>query len=122
MEILVFGSNLAGIHGAGSAKLACEQYGAEWGIGEGRTGNAYAIPTKGTSLHRSRELNAIKESAQEFIRYAESNPDCTFKVVKVGCGLAGYTEAQIAPMFKDAPANCNLPDGWRVPPAESGEQ
>ena len=109
--IFVFGSNLAGIHGAGAAKTAREVYGAKLRVGEGRTGNAYALPTKDTEL-RSRTLEDIKESVALFIEYARANPDLIFTVTKVGCGLAGYKEDQIAPMFENAPSNCILPPGW----------
>ena len=109
--IFVFGSNLAGIHGAGAAKTAREVYGAKLRVGEGRTGDAYALPTKDTVL-RSRPLEDIKDSVDIFIEYARANQDLTFVVTRVGCGLAGYKEDQIAPMFESAPSNCILPPGW----------
>ncbi len=109
--IFVFGSNLAGIHGAGAAKTARSVWGAELGVGEGRTGSAYALPTKDAKL-KSRTLEEIKESVDRFIEYAKDNTDLTFAVTRVGCGLAGYTEDQIAPMFENAPSNCILPPGW----------
>ena len=112
MEIFVFGSNLAGIHGAGSAKHARNHFGAELGVGKGRTGNAYAIPTKSARFNVL-PLKEIAGYVSEFIDYAIANPDLTFTVVKVGCGLTGYSEDQISPMFSVAPKNCNLPDGWR---------
>lgn len=110
--VFVFGSNLAGRHGAGSAKAAREQHGAEPGVGEGCTGNAYAIPTKDEQL-RVLPLEHIAFCVATFLRHAERHPDTTFTVVKIGCGLAGYEEADIAPMFAHAPANCELPEGWR---------
>jgi len=112
MRIFVFGSNQAGRHGKGSALEARQRYDAEYGVGEGRTGNAYAIPTKDRQL-RSRSLGEIKLSVDKFIGYATAHPDLEFLVVKIGCGLAGYAEAQIITMFLDAPSNCELPDGWR---------
>ena len=110
--IFVFGSNLAGRHGKGAALFAKEQHGAEYGIGEGRTGNSYALPTKDHRI-RTRPLPAIKASVDTFIYYAKANPELEFEVTKIGCGLAGYREEQIAPFFKDAPSNCHLPEGWR---------
>lgn len=112
MSIFVFGSNLAGRHGRGAALYAKKHHGAVYGVGEGFAGNSYAIPTKDKYI-RTRPLSSINRSVGKFIRYAESNPDVTFEVTKIGCGLAGYSEDEISPMFKDAPMNCNLPEGWR---------
>ena len=110
--IFVFGSNLAGIHGKGSALAARKSYGAVLGVGEGRTGNAYAIPTKDRQL-RVLPLKVIAESVNKFKDYAEKHQNLRFVVVKVGCGLAGYSENDIKPLFSDAPDNCELPKGWR---------
>lgn len=111
-KVFTFGSNLAGRHGAGSAREAFLRHGAKIGVGWGPQGNSYAIPTKDHSLH-TLPLDQIKLWVQIFIRYTKSNPDTIFDVVKIGCGLAGYNEKQIAPMFSDAPDNVNLPEGWR---------
>jgi hypothetical protein len=107
-EIFVFGSNLAGRHGAGSAKHANRYYGAERGVGEGRTGNAYAIPTKDAAL-KTLPLERIALHVAKFKGYAALHPELTFKLVAIGCGLAGYTPEQIAPMFANAPANVIKP-------------
>lgn len=109
--VFVFGSNEAGRHGKGAALEARRVYGAQYGIGEGRTGNAYAIPTKTRDL-RPRALDAILASVETFKMYARANPDLTFIVTRVGCGLAGYRDDQIGPMFVDAPNNCALPAVW----------
>ncbi len=110
--MFVFGSNLAGIHGAGSARAAWADHGAEWGVGEGPTGQAYAIPTKDKQL-QPRSLVDIEVSVKTFLAYATARDDLRFLVTKVGCGLAGYQDADIKPMFADAPSNCTLPPGWR---------
>ena len=112
-RIFVFGSNLAGVHGAGSAKAAYKLHGARKGVGEGRTGNAYAIPTKATWRDKAMPLAEIVLYVKDFIGYATAHPELTFDVVRIGCGLAGYEDAQIAPMFIGAPDNVNLPFGWR---------
>lgn len=112
MEIFVFGSNLAGRHGKGAALTARQQYGAEYGVGVGPTGNSYAIPTKDEYLHVL-SLPEIQYYVKDFIGYAKDNPNEEFFVTRVGCGFAGYHDWAIAPMFKDAPENCKLPDGWR---------
>ena len=109
--IFVFGSNLAGRHGKGAALYAREHYGAEYGVGEGRTGNSYALPTKDENI-KTRPLSDVRTSVDTFIRYAKDNPELTFQVTKIGCGLAGFKESEIAPLFKDAPSNCELPEGW----------
>lgn len=108
MEIFVFGSNLAGRHGAGAAKYARLHYGARIGVGEGPTGLAYAIPTKNEKI-RTRNLDDIRVSVDRFIQYAKANPHLTFKLTAIGCGLAGYTPDQIAPMFEGAPPNVRKP-------------
>lgn len=107
-SIYVFGSNLAGRHGAGSARVAMRLHGARWGVGEGPTGQAYALPTK-DSVMRTLPLAVITQHVATFLLYAQRCPMHTFYVVEVGCGLAGYTPAQIAPMFAAAPANVRLP-------------
>lgn len=109
--IFVFGSNLAGRHGAGAALYAAKNHGAKYGVGVGRTGNSYAIPTKDSSI-RTLPLDSIQPYVTEFLEYASNHPELEFQVTKIGCGLAGYTEADIAPMFTGAPSNCHLPDGW----------
>jgi hypothetical protein len=107
-EIFVFGSNLAGAHGGGSARAAHQKHGAVWGFGFGLAGDSFAIPTKDHQLE-TMPLEAIKPYVLEFLRFAREHPDWTFNIVAIGCGLAGLTPAQIAPMFKDAPGNCALP-------------
>jgi len=109
MVIFVFGSNLLGRHGRGAARTARHKYGAQAGVGEGRTGESYAIPTKDYYL-RPRSLDEIRESVERFLDYARDNPKLQFRVTRIGCGLAGYKPEQIAPMFSRAPANCLMPD------------
>lgn len=114
MMILVFGSNLSGIHGAGAAAIAHKHYGAKWGIGEGLTGKCYAIPTKDKRII-SRSLPEISQSVQKFIEYAYQTLDeNTYKVTRIGCGLAGFKDSQIAPMFLDAPDNCFFDEKWKI--------
>lgn len=110
--IFVFGSNLAGLHGKGAALVAKHMYGAEQGVGQGFTGSSYAIPTKDRWL-RSRTLYEIKRSIGEFIAFAKDHPEMKFFVTRVGCGLAGYHDADISYMFRGAPSNCNFPKPWR---------
>lgn len=107
-QIFVFGSNLAGHHGGGSARAAVEKHGAIWGEGVGPQGNSYAIPTLDKDL-RKLELYDIQAHVGDFIEYARLNPELTFNVVAIGCGIAGFNPKDIAPMFADAPPNCNLP-------------
>lgn len=111
VRVFVFGSNLAGRHGKGAALFARNNYGAQYGVGEGRTGDSYAIPTKDERL-RTRPLHSVRESVNTFIEYAADNPELDFEVAKIGCGLAGYRDEAIAPMFKLVPSNCKLPAGW----------
>lgn len=108
----VFGSNLRGAHGAGAALDARIYYRARVGVGEGPTGQCYAVPTKGRDM-RPLALEVIRASVARFLAYARANPTLTFYVTEIGCGLAGYKPAQIAPMFAGAPSNCDMPEGWR---------
>lgn len=112
-EIFVFGSNLAGRHGKGAALHALKNHGAIWGRGKGLQNNSYAIPTKDVQL-RTLDLADIDVHVEDFIDFAAMMPELTFKVTAIGCGLAGYKPEQIAPMFKDAPANCELPDEFKA--------
>ena len=111
IEIFVFGSNLAGRHGAGSALHAKKHHGAIQGQGVGLQGTSYAIPTKDSKLV-SLPLDKIETYVLEFIVFAKNNPCLVFKIVRIGCGLAGYTDQQIAPMFKGYPENCIVTKEW----------
>lgn len=95
-EIFVFGSNLAGAHGGGAARLAYNCYGAVWGQGVGLQGQSYAIPT----MHGGVEV--IKPYVDQFIDFAVSHSEYIFLVTKIGCGIAGFTEKEIAPLFTKA--------------------
>ena len=109
--IFVFGANLAGRHGAGAAKHAAIHFGAQYGVGIGRTGQAYAIPTKGFKLGvLPRPL--IAKYVNDFLAYVVVNSDSRFYLTRVGCGLAGYSDSEIAPLFLGVPKNVNLPVAW----------
>lgn len=120
MNIFVFGSNLLGIHGAGAAKAARDVHGAIMGQGEGLQGQSYAIPTKRTP-YESLPLEAIAAHVETFKDFARQHPDWTFQVTRIGCGRAGYTPADIAPFFRDAPLNCHLPTDFTTHLATSFE-
>lgn len=111
-EIFVFGSNLAGRHGRGAAKAAVKEYGAIYGQGEGLQGNSYAIPTKDYFI-RALTLEDIRLGVRTFLRCAAANPSLIFRLTPIGCGLAGYTPKDIAPMFEAAPANVILPEEFK---------
>lgn len=110
-RIFVFGSNLAGRHGKGAALHARQKYGAIYGQGEGLQGQSYAIPTKDERL-RTLPLDRIRGHVRRFIYFAFANPGMEFEVTRIGCGLAGYKDEQIAPFFYAAPTNVVLPEGW----------
>lgn len=107
MNIFVFGSNLAGRHGKGDALIARRKHGAIYGQGEGLQGNSYGLPTKDAFI-RSLPLAEVKKSVERFLVFARAHPEMNFDVQAVGCRLAGFTPAQIAPMFIGAPDNCYL--------------
>jgi hypothetical protein len=113
-EIFVFGSNLAGIHGAGAALHARRYYGARLGAGVGRTGNAYGIPTKDHDVQTSLSLTTVKAHVDDFLRYAQSHPELRFRLTAIGCGLAGFTVEQIAPLMCNAPNNVRFPPEFRA--------
>jgi hypothetical protein len=110
--VLVFGSNMAGIHGAGAAKIAAEKFGAQRNVGFGRTGRSYAIPTKNYNM-KPISLSQIAAYAGAFVQHARLRPTERFFVTRVGCGLAGFRDDQIAPLFKRVPSNCSMPEPWR---------
>jgi hypothetical protein len=115
--IFVFGSNLLGIHGAGAALHAANRYGARRGVGVGRTGDAYAIPTKTKPTRGNGDacsLSAIGDYVANFLDYARAHPELTFMVAAIGCGLAGFTPAQIGPLFRGSPDNVKLPEVFHV--------
>jgi hypothetical protein len=114
--VFVFGANLRGVHGKGAAKVAHVNFGAEYGVGEGRTGDAYAIPTKSAPTMKPEDrlpLDRVQQSVQRFLEHAQEHPAERFFVTRVGCVLAGFKDEEIAPLFADAPENCCLPEDWR---------
>lgn len=111
-RIFVFGSNEAGVHGAGSALHALNHFGAKMGVGVGRMGDSYAIPTKDESVREPLPLKDVAAYVEVFKNYARRHPELLFIVVKIGCGLAGFKEDEIKPMFMDAPENCIFPKEW----------
>lgn len=95
-EIFVFGSNLAGHHGGGAAHIARQRFGAIWGQGVGLQGQSYAIPTMQGGVE------TIKPYVDQFIEFATSHPELTFLVTRIGCGIAGFRDEEIAPLFAAA--------------------
>lgn len=110
-NIFVFGSNLAGRHGAGAAKWARNHEGAVYGQGWGLQGTSFAIPTKDEEL-KPLPLPRIEAYVRAFIAFTRLHPELSFKVTRIGCGLAGYSDGEIAPMFRNAPSNCLFDPNW----------
>ena len=113
-HIFTFGSNLAGRHGKGAALIAQKYWDAEYGIGVGRTGNAYGIPTKDQNI-RTLSLDDIQFYVSQFKLFTYTNPNLTFLITRIGCGLAGYKDEQIAPMFinLELAKNVLFPPEWK---------
>jgi hypothetical protein len=109
--VFVFGSNERGIHGAGAARAALLLYGAKRGIGEGPQGRSYALPTM-AEIGEPLSLAEIDGRVGAFLAYASAHPDKVFVLTRVGCGIAGYSDSQIAPLFANAPSNVILPSEW----------
>lgn len=95
-EVFVFGSNLEGLHCNGAAKLAHQKFGAVWGVGVGMCGQSYAIPTMQGGV------STIKPYVDEFLMFALNHRHLTFLVTEIGCGIAGFTPRDIAPLFRMA--------------------
>lgn len=95
-EFFVFGSNLTGYHGGGAARIAHLRFGAQWGQGVGMQGRSYGIPTMQGGVE------TIQPYVDEFIRFAKDHPQYTFLVTRIGCGIAGFTPEEIAPLFQKA--------------------
>ena len=109
-EIFVFGSNIQGMHMGGAARVAYSKFGAEWGNGEGFQGQSYALPTM-------EGIENTTAAARHFTACAKEHPELKFFVTPVGCGIAGYTPEDIAPMFREAAKleNVYLPVSfWKV--------
>ena len=92
-EIFVFGSNKEGMHGGGAARIAYKKFGAEWGVAVGMTGQCYAIPTM------DRCIDIIRKHVDDFTTYAKAHPELTFLVTRIGCGIAGWRDIEISPLF-----------------------
>lgn len=107
-EIFVFGSNLAGRHAGGAAKMAYEKFGAVWGQGVGLQGQSYAIPTMQGGI------DTIKPYIDDFIDLAREWDQTTFYVTRIGCGIAGFKDSEIAPLFDEALDlyNVRLPESF----------
>ena len=107
-EIFVFGSNLKGMHGGGAAYIAYRKFGAIMGQGVGLQGQSYAIPTMQGGVE------TIRPYVDEFIQFAKQHPELTFLVTRIGCGIAGFTDDEISPLFEHAHGveNIVLPPNW----------
>lgn len=118
-QIFVFGSNDAGHHGAGAARYAMDHFGAVWGQGTGLQGQSYAIPTM------SYDIEVIRSHVNEFLGFASCHPEYQFLVTPIGCGIAGMTPEQIAPLFDSEhhrPDNVFLPKSfWDVIKSQWGK-
>lgn len=111
--IFVFGSNLSGIHGAGAAKYAYENCGAEWGVGQGLTGCSYALPTKGENIS-DEPWSFVEKHLLEFLSFARQHPELDFALTPVGTGLAGHSKKNLWQALKkyDLPTNVYLTSSW----------
>lgn len=110
-EIFVFSSNLSGIHGAGAAKFALQHYGAIYGNGIGPQGESYAIPTKDFQIN-TLPLQEIKKYITDFVMFSRENQNKIFHLTRVGCGLAGYKDRDIAPLFNGIEFNVKVSSLW----------
>ncbi|MBT2485639.1 MULTISPECIES: hypothetical protein [unclassified Microbacterium] len=104
-EVFVFGSNADGLHGGGAARVAHQLFGAVWGEGHGHHGQSYAIDTMSG-------LDVLARETRIFVDYASEHPELRFLLTSVGCGIAGYTPQQVAPLFHGLPENVTVPTSF----------
>lgn len=107
-ERFVFGSNINGEHLGGAARQAHEDFGAEWGVGKGATGQSYAINTMSGQ-------DEFQNNLEDFLRYAKKHPQIQFLLTKVGCGIAGYSEHHVQEMLDIAAYRVNKYDNSKLP-------
>lgn len=113
-EVFVFGSNLQGRHGGGAAREAHAKFGAEWGVGVGPTGRCYAIPTMQGGVE------TIRPYVKQFLKYAKANPQTRFLLTRIGCGIAGFSDREMAMLFVGGEGcpnvmslpNVTIPEQW----------
>lgn len=110
--VFVFGSNDAGIHGAGAARHAMVHHNFPFGKSYGHYGTGFAIPTK-DEIIETLPLERVADYIRGFIAYARGHRKLNFQVTAIGCGLAGFKHEQIAPLFLDAPRNCYFDELWK---------
>jgi hypothetical protein len=113
--VFVFGSNTKGIHGAGAANAALKYYGAIYGQGTGLQGRSYAIATLDEQLEQL-TLTQLEVNIVAFLTFALLNPNTTFALTRIGCGLAGFTDDQLIEILSNynIPTNIEMPPGWRT--------
>lgn len=124
-EVFVFGSNMNGNHYGGAARIAYDRFGASWGVGEGETGMAYAIPTLNKNMEKVTRKQ-LSGSISRFITYCENHPEKDFYLTKIGCGIAGWSVYEVAEIFFEAlehvaelgmlPSNLILPKEFHLYP------
>lgn len=110
-EVIVVGTNMNGAHYGGLAKTAYELWGLQWGQWRGLIGKCYGFPTLDKNLSQ-RNPFVLGAESKTFFRCAEANPDLTFFLTKIGCGIAGYDEDYMKSLFITVPKNVVKPEGW----------
>lgn len=118
--VWVFGSNLAGIHGAGSARVAHTVYGRPYGMNYSvgiyqdiNLRESYGIPTKDAKIE-TLSIPIIIQFVEIFKEFVKASPGKIFFITRIGCGYAGYTDEQMAPLFKGIPENVSIPESWEI--------
>lgn len=112
MKVFVFGSNESGIHGAGAAKFARAERGAQLGKCYGRYGDSFAIPTK-DEFFETLPISTIRDYVRGFIAYSKAKRKLTFQVTAIGTGLAGHKHIHMAQLFKECGINCYFDERWK---------
>jgi hypothetical protein len=110
-NIFVFGSDVKGRHGKGAALTAVKKWSAIYGVAAGPTGQSYALPTMNLYF-KPLPIIEIQKYTNIFLEYAKQHSELTFLVTRIGCGLAGFKDKDICPLFKGHTDNVKLPLGW----------
>jgi len=111
-QIFIFGSNGLGKHIGGAARQAFEKFGAQMGVSEGWCGQAYAFPTLNKHFQKC-SMRQLRASRDRLFKVCEQNPEYEFLLTKIGCGIAGFKDAEIKPLFDVHPINLTMPIEWQ---------
>lgn len=118
--VLVFECYYYGKHSKRMALSAKKWFGAGSFCTFGHYKQCFAIPTA-YRYQRTIDSYYLKMNIDRFIDHARLHSDLIFLVTRIGTDLAGYSDKEMSPLFKDAPPNCILPKCWNISTCPSHE-